>query len=48
MVVTLKDVMLFYELGLEGTLGCPIELVLIGCGMFPGEDKSRPCKWMRW
>jgi hypothetical protein len=34
----LKDVILFYKLGLEGTLGYPIGLVLIGCGIFPGED----------
>jgi hypothetical protein len=40
----LKDVMIFYKPGLEGTLGFPIGLVLIGCGMFLGEDKSMPCK----
>ena len=43
----LKDVMPFYKPGLEGTLGCPIRLILIGRGMFPDEHKSRPCKWMR-
>jgi hypothetical protein len=44
----IKDVMLFYKPGLEGMLGRPIGLVLIGYGMLLGEDKSRPCEWMRW
>jgi hypothetical protein len=43
----LKDVMLFYKTGLERTLGVPTRIILIGCGMFSGEDKSMPCKWMR-
>jgi hypothetical protein len=44
----IKDVMLFYRPGLEGMLGRPIGIVLMGCGMFPGEVKYRPCEWMRW
>jgi hypothetical protein len=43
----LKEVMLLYKPILEGMLGCPIGKILIGCGMFLGEDKSRPFKWMR-
>ena len=35
----LKDVMLFYRPSLEGMLGRPIGPVLIGCGMFLGEEK---------
>jgi hypothetical protein len=33
----LKDVMLFYKPSLEGMPGRLIGLMLIGCGMFPGE-----------
>ena len=44
----LKDVMLFYKLGLERVLGGPIRLFLIGREMFPREDQSKSCKWMRW
>jgi hypothetical protein len=43
----LKDVMLICKPSLEGTLGRPIGLMPIGCGMFTGEVKSRPCEWMR-
>ena len=32
-----KDVMLFYKPGSERTSGGPIGIILIGCGMFPGE-----------
>jgi hypothetical protein len=44
----LKDVMLFYKPGLERVSGGPIEVILIGRGMFLGEGKSKSCKWMRW
>jgi hypothetical protein len=33
----LKDIILIYKPSLEETLGRPIGLMLIGCGMFPGE-----------
>ena len=44
----LKDVMLLYNPGLERVSGRPIGLILLRCGMFPGEDKSRSCNCMRW
>jgi hypothetical protein len=44
----LKDVMLFYQPGLERVSRRPIGLILLKCGMFPGEDQSRSCKCMRW
>jgi hypothetical protein len=44
----LKDVMLFYKPGLERVSGRPIGLILSRCGMFPSEDQSRSCTWMRW
>jgi hypothetical protein len=44
----LKDVMLFNKPGLERVSGCPIGLILLRCGVFPGEDQSRSCKCMRW
>jgi hypothetical protein len=44
----LKDIILIYKPSLEEALGHPIGLMLIGCGMFQGEVKSRPCEWMRW
>jgi hypothetical protein len=44
----LKDVMLFYKPGLERVSGRPIGIILLRCGMFPGEDQSRSCKCMRW
>jgi hypothetical protein len=44
----LKDVMLFYKPGLEGVSGRLIGIILLRCGMFPGEDQSRSCKCMRW
>jgi hypothetical protein len=44
----LRDVMLFYKLGLERVSGRPIGLILLRCGMFPGEARSRSCKCMRW
>jgi hypothetical protein len=43
----LKDVMLFYKLGLERFSRGPIGIIFIGYG-FRGEDQSRSCKWMRW
>jgi hypothetical protein len=33
----LKDIILIYKPSLEETLGRPIGLMLIGCGMFPGD-----------
>ena len=44
----LKDIILIYKASLEEALGCPIGLMLTGCGMFSGEIKSKPCEWMRW
>jgi hypothetical protein len=29
-------------------LGRPIGLILLRCGVFPGEYQSRSCKCMRW
>jgi hypothetical protein len=46
--LVLKDVILFNKPGLERVSGGPTGLILIGRGMFPGEGKSRSCKWMRW
>jgi hypothetical protein len=44
----LKDIVLIYKPSLEETLGRPIGLMLTGCGMFPGEIKSKPYEWVRW
>ena len=44
----LKDIMLFYKQSLERVPGRPIGLILLRCGLFPGEDQSRSCKCMRW
>jgi hypothetical protein len=44
----LKDVILFYKPGLERVSGGPTRIILIGHGIFLGEDKSRSCKWMKW
>jgi hypothetical protein len=44
----LKDIMLFYKPGFERVPRRPIGLILLRCGVFPGEDHSRSCKWMRW
>jgi hypothetical protein len=40
--------MIFYKPGLERVLGCPVGIILLRCGMFPGEDQSMSCKCMRW
>jgi hypothetical protein len=42
----LKDVMLYNKPGLERVSGCPIGIILLRRGVFPGEDQSRPCKCM--
>jgi hypothetical protein len=44
----LKDIILIYKPSLEEMLGRPIGLMLNGCGVFPGEIKSKPCEWMKW
>ena len=44
----LKDVMLFYKLGLERVPGYPIGPILLSCGVFPGENQSRSCMCVRW
>jgi hypothetical protein len=44
----LKDVILFCKPGLERISGRPIGIILLRCGMFPGEDQSRSCKCMIW
>jgi hypothetical protein len=43
----LKDIMIFYKPGLERVSEGPIGIILIGRGMFPGEEKSRSCKCLR-
>jgi hypothetical protein len=44
----LKDIILICKPSVEEVAGCPIGLMLTGCGMFLGEIKSKPCEWMRW
>jgi hypothetical protein len=44
----LKDIILIYKPSLEEMPGCPIGPMLTGCGVFPGEIKSKPCEWMKW
>jgi hypothetical protein len=44
----LKEVMLFYKPELERVPRHSIGTILLRCGVFPGEDQSRPCKCMRW
>jgi hypothetical protein len=44
----LKDIILIYKPSLEEVTGRPIGLMLTGCGVFSGEIKSKPCKWMKW
>jgi hypothetical protein len=39
----LKDIILICKPSLEEETGRPIGLLLIGCGMFPGEIKSKSC-----
>ena len=44
----LKDIILICKPSLEEVVVCPIGLMLTGCGVFPGEIKSKPCEWMKW
>ena len=44
----LKDIILICKLSLEEVTGHPIGQMLTGCGVFPGEIKSKPCEWMKW